>query len=121
MDDSQLCTVDKTEIGTTKVDAIGKYGYVYKGIACHLLATPLSDTVPFYRYSFSTFKHFYTTNWDEVDKKKLEVNPQRVNRWTQLLDMFIQKVVLVRALCIGITKLKLINIITRFIRVKCVL
>lgn len=45
----------------------GGHGWVYEGIQCYVLPSPVSGTKPLYRYwNASVADHFYTTNWGEL-------------------------------------------------------
>ncbi|CAF2743129.1 unnamed protein product [Rotaria sp. Silwood2] len=59
-------TTSVDEIGTIMPGGIGKYQYVFEGVACNIFATLQPNTIPLYRYSANTYSHFYTTNWAEI-------------------------------------------------------
>ncbi len=58
-------TTTSSEIGTTKVGAIGKHGYKSEGIAGYCSSTHVSSSIPFYRY-WNGVEHFYTTDKSEI-------------------------------------------------------
>ncbi len=53
--DDHFYTLDETEIGNAP-------GYVFEGIACHVLRGPFRDAVPLYRFRDSAGLHFYTAD-----------------------------------------------------------
>ena len=61
-------TTNSHEIGVTKPDSIGRYGYKCEGIAGYVFPDPTWDTVPLHRYykEGSNDDHFYTLNTNEI-------------------------------------------------------
>ena len=61
-----LYTTNWKEIGTTKMNEAGKYGYIYYGSTCDLYPSRVAGTIPLYRMmKLPSVIHMYTTSEPE--------------------------------------------------------
>ena len=65
-------TTSLTEIGVSKLGAVGNYGYKYEGVGFRILANQVEGTKALLRYwKPQSTDHFYTTNQNEINVTKV--------------------------------------------------
>ena len=65
-------TTSLTEIGVSKLGAVGNYGYKYEGVGFRILANQVEGTKALLRYwKPESTDHLYTTNQNEINVTKV--------------------------------------------------